>query len=175
MCVCVCGFRSPITRTCYLMYFPQDCNRYEYESRKDERKRASLALEDIENSSCIMSPLSPLFPPSTQSSLLEEDISSEDAVTYHILRKPIFTVLYTGTILFLFLYGIYFIAGRENVEYSRMSPVSPPIEKLYFSTASAWPFCEDTRSQWWRLFSHQVIGYCTLLYCTLLLISVWHD
>lgn len=118
-------------------------------------------LVDVENST--MSPLSPFFPPLIEDSQENEDINSEDGFGQsHALRKPIFTVLYISSVLFLFLFGIYGISDSAHVEYGIISPISPPIEGLYFSTTSAWPHCEDSRYQWWRLVSHQVMK---LLYC----------
>jgi rhomboid protease GluP len=53
-----------------------------------------------------------------------------------------------------------------------LSPISPPIKKFYFLTATEWPYCEDTRSEWWRLFSHQLIhaGYLHVLSNQLMLL-----
>lgn len=87
-------------------------------------------------------------------------------------RIPIFTVLYALSVLLLFLYGIYFISGEDNVKYGPFSPISPPLEGLYFSAISEWPYCRDTRSEWWRLLSHQVVhaGYMHVLSNLLMLL-----
>lgn len=144
-----------IHTNCHSMHSPT-VGKYRHGSREDEQ--VCLILGNMENSSSTMSPLTLLTPysTSTESSLQEEDIGSEEA-THHPLQKPIFTVLYISVVLFLFLYGIYAISGEENVEYGMISPISPPIEGMYFTTASEWPYCEDRRPQWWRLFSHQVL------------------
>jgi membrane associated rhomboid family serine protease len=121
-------------------------------------------LVDIETSSSA--------PPSNFDVLQDDEDDCLQEVSSHVLQKPIFTMLYTSSVLLLFVYGIYFISGAENVEYGLLSPISPPMERLYFTTASEWPSCEDNRSQWWRLFSHQLVhaGYLHVLSNQLMLL-----
>mmetsp|Transcript_3086 Transcript_3086/g.4747 ORF Transcript_3086/g.4747 Transcript_3086/m.4747 type:complete len:347 (+) Transcript_3086:389-1429(+) len=74
---------------------------------------------------------------------------------------PIYTVGMIIVQLSLYIYGIYYLIGVNNVEYSRYQPISPPNRNLMFDTVSRWPYCSDNRDQYLRLWSHQFVhaGY----------------
>lgn len=139
-----------------------------------------LAHQDIENSISFLVDINCEFSDSESASSDTGTLPIEhDGVVVKKKQKPIFTALYVTTVLLLFLYGIYFITGEKNVTYSSLSPISPPIERLYFETASPWPHCQDSRSQWWRLFSHQVVhaGYMHVIsnQCLLLIFGIFYE
>lgn len=136
-------------------------NKYRFNTRQDENH--NLILYDLENS-LSTTPLVRNFssPTSDADSNLDNDDTGQNA---YAAKKPIFTVIYVTSVVLLFLCGVYFIAEAQTVTYGMFSPISPPLECLYFSTTSQWPTCQDRRSQWWRLFSHQLVhaGYLHLL------------
>jgi rhomboid protease GluP len=129
-----------------------------------------LILHDIETSTSGTS-LRQDYSPQSDSDLIVDN-AEESTQGYTTKNRPIFTFFYVMIVIGLFLYGIYFMSSEDNVDYGTLSPISPPVEGFYFTTAKAWPSCKDTRPQWWRLFSHQVVhaGYLHVISNQLMLL-----
>lgn len=71
-------------------------------------------------------------------------------------RYLIITPCLAITIWVFYLWGISKI-GWKKATYSSTSPLSPNISNFFYYQVGDWPNCSNLRSQWWRLFSYQVV------------------
>jgi membrane associated rhomboid family serine protease len=72
------------------------------------------------------------------------------------LSPPYFTAAIILLHLLVFLYGLSLI-GFENFHLSLTSPISLPNRQLIFLPIGTWPDCQNLKSQFWRLLSHQFV------------------
>jgi hypothetical protein len=73
------------------------------------------------------------------------------------LHFPIFVAIVTTAVWGMYIYGLFFVIGRSELDVTLSKPISPPLRAWYFYTIKNWPGCVDVRTETGRLFSYQFV------------------